>query len=127
MFLIGKNWSPALRTGTGWNEYLVFDFGVIARLNQVKVVSTEDLRKVVRVKIEVTNSLPYFNYVTEKGIPPDQIVTLDSAVQARYAKLTVIAEAEKNPGVLPIGLSKYVVVLCVFTTIFRTYFTIKGP
>ena len=95
----------------------MFDFGVIARLNQVKVVSTEDLRKVVRVKIEVTNSLPYFNYVTEKGIPPNQIVTLDSAVQARYAKLTVIAEAEKNPGVLPIGLSKYVVVLCVFTIV----------
>ena len=35
-------WSPALRTGKGWNEYLVFDFGVITRLNRVRVERPPD-------------------------------------------------------------------------------------
>jgi hypothetical protein len=29
-------WSPALRDGVGWNEYLIFNLGGIARITRIK-------------------------------------------------------------------------------------------
>ena len=60
--------------------------------------------------VEVTNSLPYFNYVAEKGIPQSKIVELDKAVQARHAKLTITElNNEGSPDASPIAIYKYVI------------------
>lgn len=106
-------WSPALRTGTGWQEYLQFDFGTIARLNRVKIdtppngdIDGKTFIGVESIKIEVTDSPPYFNYVATKGIPPERIVELDSAVQARYARMTIFPKKENDPATTAIGVYK---------------------
>lgn len=104
-------WAPALRTGTGWEEYLIFDFRGVARLNGVQVGQPADFNGVTLrygeyVKVEVSNSLPFFTYVTQQGIPsaPD-FVKFDKAVEARYAKLVIIPNQD-NPDASPIGVNK---------------------
>ena len=62
---------------------------------------------------EVTNSLPYFNYVAEKGIPQSKIVELDKAVQARYARLTITElNNDGSPDASPIAIYMYVIFRC---------------
>ena len=51
-------WSPALRTGKGWNEYLVFDFGVITRLNRVRVEYPPAGEKTFRGPAKVKIGMP---------------------------------------------------------------------
>ena len=103
-------WSPALRTGTGWGEYLLFDFLATARLNGVRIGNKENIngktyRVATSVKIEVSMSLPFYNYVVERGIPPDNIVRFDKAVEARYARLTIVPTMD-NPDASPIGVNQ---------------------
>ena len=70
-------------------------------------IDGKTFRRAESVKIEVTNSLPYFNFVAEKGIPHEQIVPLDNPVQARYARLTIKATPDDS-GASAIGVFKYI-------------------
>ena len=55
----------------------------------------------------MTNSMPYFNYVTEKGVDSDKLVKLDKAVEARYAKLSLtVIKSEGQADATPIALYK---------------------
>ena len=106
-------WSPALRTGVGWEEYLQFDFGTITRINRVKIetppnglIDGKDFRGVEMVKFEITNSLPNFNFVAWKGIPYSKMVDLDSAVQTRYMRLTIKPKQDKDSATTSIAVYK---------------------
>ena len=64
-------------------------------------------RGVEKFKIEMTNSMPYFDYVTEKGVDSDKKVKLDKAVEARYAKLSLtVIKSEGQADATPIALYK---------------------
>ena len=104
-----KAWSPALRTGIAWAEYIVVDFVDIARINQIQVKTptggTRTFRAVTRVKVEASNSYPYWNYVTEKGLDVNALIHLDQALQTRYIKLTFTANYD-TPDASPIGVNE---------------------
>ena len=118
LFLIKKHlfffftaWSPALRTGTGWTEYLLFDFIGVYRINRLKVQTPQEgsflinYREVESVTIEISNSLPFFNYITEKTPDVNSLIVLDAAVETRYIKLGIKAKMD-NPDASPIGIYK---------------------
>ena len=104
-------WSPALRTGTGWSEYLLFDFIGVYRINRLKVQTPQEgsflinYREVESVTIEISNSLPFFNYITEKTPDVNSLIVLDAAVETRYIKLGIKAKMD-NPDASPIGIYK---------------------
>ena len=107
-----KAWSPALRTGTAWSEYIVVDFVDIARINKIQVktptpgsVRGKTFRSVTAVKVEASNSFPYWNYVTQKGLGVDYMIELDQALQTRYIKLTFTASYE-TADASPIGVNE---------------------
>ena len=104
-------WSPALRTGTGWNEYLLFDFIGVYRINRLRVETPpegsfeKNYREVESVTIEISNSLPFFNYITEKSPGIGGLIELDYAVETRYIRLGIIA-LMSNPDASPLGIYK---------------------
>lgn len=113
-----KAWSPALRTGTAWAEYIVVDFVDIARINQIQVKTptggTRTFRAVTKVKVEASNSYPYWNYVTEKGLDVNALIHLDQALQTRYIKLTFTANYD-TPDASPIGVNELKFLGCITT------------
>ncbi len=65
-------WSPALRTGKAWREYLLFDFLTVARINKIKIAKTESLngnsyRPPEEITFEVSNTPTHFNHVIKTG------------------------------------------------------------
>lgn len=83
---------------------------MVARLNKIKIgtpeagaIAGKTFRVAQKAKIEVSNSPPYFNYVTEKGIPVDKIVVLEKAVEARYVKISITPTMD-NPDASPIAV-----------------------
>ena len=113
-----KAWSPALRTGIAWAEYIVVDFVDIARINQIQVKTptggTRTFRQVTQVKVEASNSYPYWNYVTEKGLDVNALIHLDQALQTRYIKLTFKANYD-TPDASPIGVNELKFLGCITT------------
>lgn len=103
-------WSPALRTGKGWREYLLFDFLAVARLNWVKVgtpktINGKSYRVAADVIIETSNVASSFNFVKKQiGIPPDNTIKF-GPIEARYAKLIIIPTYD-NPEASPVAVNE---------------------
>lgn len=102
-------WSPALRTGTEWHDYLIFDLKKLTRISKVHVGTPassagNDLRKIETIRVEAGISPDLYFFVAE-SYPNQGFITFSSAVTARFIKLTVIPLAN-DAEPLPIGINK---------------------
>ena len=66
-------------------------------------IDSKTFRGINKVKIEVTNSLPYFNFVDLKAPDLDKMIELKNPVQARYARITIQAQPNDD-GYSAIGV-----------------------
>jgi hypothetical protein len=84
---------------------------VVARLNKVGVgvppdgFLTKTFRKAETIIVETSNSPGYYNHVIQAGMSIDGVTDFAGAQEARYAKLTIIANYD-NPEASPIGVYK---------------------
>ena len=51
-----------------------------------------------QVRIEISSSLPYYQFVTQQGLLMGGIVNLASPIQGRYVKLTVFPKTGSGAG-----------------------------
>ena len=110
-------WSPALRYGSEYKNYIEFDFLIVARINQVYIGTNEypiggDLyRTAKKVLIEAATSYGQYEFVTKKNIATDNLVTFTETVRARFVRITILEVTSADATSIPIGMNKYE--LCV--------------
>ena len=98
---------PALRTGKGWNEYLLFDFKVNARLTKLRIgqetkINDTSVRPIDTVTIEASNVAGnYYPVAINKAPNTDKMIVFDTPITARFAKIVInpkpSASAESSP------------------------------
>ena len=99
-------WAPAVRTGTGWRDFLMFDFLSLVRLTAVYLTMPVTVYR-IPINISVLASMTGLSWTTiiNQMVPISGIITLPSPTQTRMTKL-VIEEAGGTPGPSPIGIQK---------------------
>lgn len=114
---VDSAWSPAVRDGDHWQEYLQFDFLDVARVGRIHVGRNTfggNFRTAGRVRVTAAHTPGGANFGTvwEGDVPADNVVDLGRTVTARLMRI-VILEAEDPPGrpvdagPAPIGVSEY--------------------
>ena len=108
-------WEPALRTGKGWKEYLLFDFKVNARLTRVRVglpttINSTSVRPLDTVTIEASN-VPgsYYEYEIDKQpytLGGKKVIDFSPAITARYAKMIITPLASASAESSPIAVNE---------------------
>lgn len=103
-------WSPAVRTGDKWANYLVFDFKMPMRISKVRVGTPETLngrnyRIAERVRVESSNVPDKQYLLVEKALPGDKMIVFDKPIIARYIRLTIIP-SYVNADSMAIGVNK---------------------
>ena len=63
-------WSPPIRTGYGWKDYLEYDLLAIARLKKIEIgrPSAPDNRDITRIRILTSLTPGYFEVHTKDSI-----------------------------------------------------------
>ena len=111
---------PALRTGKGWNEYLLFDFLVNARITKLKigkidgskVITTvdpqgKDIRSFATVDIMASNVAGnYYPVAIGKNIDLSGEIVFDSPFTARFVKMVINPEASFSADASPIAINQ---------------------
>ena len=106
-------WSPALRPGRGWKEYLLFDFRVNVRLTMVRigkptaVGTSQGLRVLDTVTIEASN-VPgnYYEYVSNGETYSNDTLIFDKPITARFAKIIIKPTSSGNEESYPLAVNK---------------------
>ena len=107
-------WQPALRTGKGWNEYLVFDFLVNARITKLKVgkipgskINDTDVRQIDTVDIMASNVAGnYYPVALGKRTDTSDEIVFDSAFTARFVKMIIKPESSRSADASPIAVNQ---------------------
>ncbi len=104
-------WSPALRDGLSWTEYLKFTFGGTARITRVRIgtpftVNSIINRVVTKVRIEESTNCQYFSTVLEQGIPVNNIIEFPRPVVASVIKIVIIGADQSNQDASPIAVNE---------------------
>ena len=105
-------WMPALRTGKGWKEYLLFDFKRNARLTGVRIgkpsnINGTQVRPVDTVTIAASN-VPgnYYEIEIDKSPGPGDRIDFSAAITARFAKIIVNPVKSGSAEASPIAVNK---------------------
>ena len=105
-------WEPALRTGKGWKEYLLFDFKVNARLTRVRIgkpttINSTSVRPIDKVTIAASN-VPGSYYEVEIDAMPNaqKYIIFSNPVTARFAKLIITPASSNSAESSPIAVNE---------------------
>ena len=105
-------WSPALRDGSLWNEYLKFNLGGTARVTGIMIKSPALLngisyRAISKVRIEASSNCENFVPVYDSGIPVDFTIRFAKTVVASNFKIVITGlDSNDNSDTSPIGVNK---------------------
>ncbi|XP_068218814.1 LOW QUALITY PROTEIN: uncharacterized protein [Palaemon carinicauda] len=102
----GGGWSPAVRSGPGWEHYITVDFLKKTRVTQIEFEAVTSTRKVTQFKIQFSHSGKFFTDAC-----PDVLNVTSSVVElplqcrfeARYGRILIVA-ADGTEGLAPIGV-----------------------
>ena len=80
-------WSPHIRVGSNWKDFLQFDFRATARIISVTVtVKREGMRVPSKVSVEVSGTgVSWKTIVSKVAMPEDGVITVIPAQDARWA------------------------------------------
>ena len=103
-----------MRTGKGWNEYLVFDFLVNARITKLKVgkipgskINDTDVRQIDTVDIMASNVAGnYYPVALGKRTDTSDEIIFDSAFTARFVKVIINPESSRSADASPIAVNQ---------------------
>jgi hypothetical protein len=109
-FVFFQAWSPALRDGIGWQEYLTFSFNSTARISALRIgtptsIGNKNFRSVFKVRIEVSSNCHHFTPVLESAIPVDNIIRFAKTLIASNLKIIFIGVDPTNADASPIGIN----------------------
>ena len=80
----GLHWSPPLRTGAGWENWLQFDFKATARITGMDIVYTANSRLMDKILVQASNApLTYWDVKETAEVS----MTFSPAVKARYTRI----------------------------------------
>jgi hypothetical protein len=101
----GTVWSPAIRTGYGWKQYLEFDFLTQARITKLVVGKPADFRTAKKVLVQVGDGPDNYRDVKEADtISP---ILFDAPILTRYMRV-IILETNNEAGAadqIPLAVS----------------------
>ncbi len=98
-------WSPAVRLGDEWRNYLEFDLGVVARVSRLTIgqpstVGTDPVRHVTRATV-LYSRVPGFVERTEVEqadlTETAGVITFDAPVEARFFRVVVLDASSDAP------------------------------
>ena len=104
-------WSPALRDGSAWTEYLKFNFGGTARINKVRIgtpimANMVISRSVYSVRIESGSNCDTFKNKFETRIPTNNMIEFQDTVVASVIKITILGLDSFAPDLSPIAVNE---------------------
>ena len=97
-------WSPAIRLGAGWNDYLQFDFRKNTRITKVKIILKSESRKPTMIAIQVSNSGVTWRTVTTQEFKSNGEFIIYPAQETRYAKVIFKKYEEDETSQIPAGI-----------------------
>ena len=104
-----------MRDGTGWHDYLEYDFLVVARVNTLslaspKVLTNRKFRNVRKVLVQKSNVPNFFEDVGEFSLPPDSAAgvafNFSEPVIARFVRIVILEVENSHADLWPIGVHK---------------------
>ena len=105
-------WEPALRTGKGWKEYLLFDFKVNARLTKLRIgsettINSTAVRPIDSVTIEASNVAgSYYPFEIDRQPDTEKFITFNAPITARFAKIVITPKSSASAESSPIAVNQ---------------------
>ena len=104
-------WSPALRTGQGWQDYLTFDFLDVARINRIhigtnEVVNSRRFRPATKVMLQISSTPNVFRDLMSVELPPDGNIEMDKPLLTRFVQVVILEVADGDEENEPIGVNE---------------------
>ena len=113
-------WMPALRTGKGWDHYLLFDFKVNARLTRVRINKPTEMflnplkpteptavRPIDKVTIEASNNPgSFYEHVIDVAPDQEKMITFATPITARFAKIKITPIISAAADASPIAVNE---------------------
>ncbi len=110
--LDGRAWSPALRTGKGWRDFVDFDLLENARINRVTVgrPGFSGFRSITKLKVQTSLVKDYFQDAKEHTMTAAagsyDNITFSTPVWARYVRILVVEVDDNYADSQSIGINK---------------------
>ncbi len=103
---------PALRTGKGWDNYLLFDFRANARLTRVRInkpteINGTAVRPIDKVTIEASNNPgSFYEHAIDVAPDTEKKITFNPPITARFAKIKITPIISAAADASPIAVNE---------------------
>ncbi len=105
-------WKAPVREGFVFNHYIDFDFRTVARINKIKV-GTSDTVGGVAVRFATVVAVTYSlvrdfveNTVIKADVSEDNEIDLGGAIETRYLRITVLETSGTPPDTAPLAINQ---------------------
>ena len=105
-------WTPAIRSGKGWNDHLRFDFRTNTRVTMVRIFLKANSRRPSKVSVLVSNSDVSWDVRYTGSFPENGEIIISPAAEARYAKLNFDEYEETESDEVVVGIRQVTWIGC---------------